>query len=144
MLHQVLLFPAGATVRLALQVPGVTQRIIYYVEPSTGTWKEPLTIYRWGPNLDDKGAYSNPNDPNPGTNWTKEALIDGVSDETLTADGCDTDGNGSDETYQGFFACVVDDDGDSPIGAEILTDTNGRLAKLTKMMLVPQISMEMV
>ena len=97
-------------VRLSLRVPGVDQRIVYYLVPSTGSWQKPLTIYRWGPNLDTDGSYSNPNDPD---NWTEEALIDGISDETLTADGCDVDDNNSDETYKGFFACVVDDDGDT-------------------------------
>ena len=105
---------AEDTVKLSLRVPGVDQRIVYYVIPSTGSWKKPLTIYRWGPNLKTDGSYSNPTEPD---NWTEEALIDGISDETLTADGCDVDGDNSDEAYQGFYACVVDDDGDTTVDA---------------------------
>ena len=136
--------PSGGTVRLALRVPGVSQRIIYYVAPpQTATWNGPLVIYRWGPGLKADGSYiddptSNLRVDNP-AGWRREALIDGVSDETLTAVGCDMDGDSSDDTYEGFFACIVDDDGDTIVDAagnpvldaagnpvkENATDTNG-------------------
>ena len=114
--------PTGGTVRLALRVPGVTQRVIYSVAPApnNSTWKGPLVIYRWGPNLTAAGAYS---DPNNVANWTNEALIDGVSNDNQTV-VCDADGDGTPEnvTYQGFYACVVDDNGDGVADAE---DTDG-------------------
>ena len=119
--------PSGGTVRLALQVPGVSQRIIYYVAPpQTSTWNGPSVIYRWGPGLSADGSYSTTGAErvdNP-TGWTNEALIDGVSDETLTAVGCDMNGDGSDDTYQGFFACIVDNDGDGVTENDVTTDLN--------------------
>lgn len=116
--------PAGGTPRLALQVPGVSERIIYSVAPAPAgaAWNGPQVIYRWGPNFSDTGGYS---DPNNTANWINEALIDGVdnTDQTIT---CDVNGDGTAETitYQGFYACVVDDDGDGGT-VENLTDTNG-------------------
>ena len=108
---------------LALQVPGVTQRVIYSVAPpQTGTWKGPLVIYRWGPNLNANGKYT---DPDNVSEWENEALIDGVSDDSLTAVGCDMDGDGNDDDYRGFFACVLDDDGDGIAENDPTTDTNG-------------------
>ena len=104
------LFSAGGTVRLALNVPGVDERIIYSVAPRTGVFEGPLVIYRWGPNIGGDGSYTD--STTPGT-WQNEALIDGVSDVDQNVT-CDADGNGVAETftYQGFYACVVDDDGD--------------------------------
>ncbi len=103
--------PTGGTVRLALQIPGVTERVIYSVAPpaNSSPWKGPLVIYRWGPNLDANGNYTDPTDT---TNWDNEALVDGISDQTITANDCDMDDDSNDDTYQGFLACVVDDDGD--------------------------------
>lgn len=108
---------SGASVRLALQVPGVQQRIIYSVAPppSGSVWKGPLVIYRWGPNLDANGAYTDPNNP---LSWGNEPLIDNVSNASQI-----TDCGGTDVTYEGFYACVLDDDGDGQ--TENLTDING-------------------
>ena len=107
---------------LALQIPGVTQRVVYSVAPpQTNTWKGPLVIYRWGPNLKADGSYS---DPTNVDEWKNEALIDGVSDVAQTAI-CDADGDGTDDTvtYLGFYACVEDNDNDGV--AEDAPDTNG-------------------
>lgn len=99
---------------LALKIPGVSERIVYTVAPpQTDTWKGPLVIYRWGPPLDSNGNYTNETNV---ANWTSVALVDGVSDKDVTAVGCDIDGTAGDDTYQGFYACVVDDDGDSTAG----------------------------
>lgn len=124
--------PSGGTIRLALQIPGVDQRIIYSVAPpkSSSPWKGPNVIYRWGPALTADGSYVTDPDSdqridNP-SGWKNEALVDGISDEDQTA-SCD----GSDVTYKGFFACVVDDDGDEILDAsgnpikENAVDTNG-------------------
>lgn len=104
--------PTGGTVRLALQIPGVDQRVIYSVAPpaNSSPWKGPRVIYRWGPNLGANGKYT---DPNNVAGWTNEALVDGISDVAQDVT-CDNDGDGTAETisYEGFFACVVDDDGD--------------------------------
>ncbi len=103
--------PTGGTVRLALEIPGVSQRIIYSVaEPQSGSpWKGPLVIYRWGPELTANGSYSTTGTKrvdNP-VGWTNEALIDKI-DDTDQTETC----GGTSITYRGFFACVVDDDGD--------------------------------
>ena len=123
---------SGATVRLALRIPGVdnttgsgvinTERIIYSVAApeASSPWKGPLVIYRWGPNLDANGNYTDPNDS---TNWKNQALADGISDVEQIADGCDMNADGNDDKYKGFFACMVDDDGDAI--TEDATDKNG-------------------
>ncbi|MEL6581657.1 MAG: hypothetical protein AAFQ14_18090, partial [Cyanobacteria bacterium J06621_12] len=102
---------------LVLEVPGVTGRIIYTVAPpQTDTWKGPLVIYRWGPQLDGDGNYT--------STFTSEALVDKISDESQTTI-CGKKSDGTDKTinYQGFYACTVDDDGDGLV--ENATDTNG-------------------
>ena len=111
--------PDGGEVRLALRVPNVSQRIIYFVAPpkNSSPWKGPLVIYRWGPGLNSDGNYitkstSASRVDNP-AGWKNEALIDGVSNESQTA-SCDADGDGTAEdiNYKGFYACIVDDDDD--------------------------------
>ena len=111
--------PTGGTVRLALQIPGVDQRVIYSVAPpeTSSPWKGPLVIYRWGPELGANGAYTATSLANP-AGWTNEALIDKV-DNTNQTQAC----GGANTTYQGFFACVVDDDNDGVVETET-TDTN--------------------
>ena len=112
----------GADVRLALNIPEVTGApVVYSVAPNISPWKGPLVIYRWGPNLRADGSYSDPTDT---TDWRNQALVDGISDVDQTVD-CDNNGDGTDETitYQGFFACLVDDDGDSI--TEDATDKDG-------------------
>ena len=122
--------PTGGNIRLSLRIPNVVQRVVYSVAPpaNSSPWKGPLVIYRWGPNLDANGNYTDPTDS---TNWKNQALVDGISDETVTATGCDMDSDSNDDTYKGFFACVIDDDGDTILDAsgnpvkEDAADTNG-------------------
>lgn len=106
------------TPRLALQMPGVEQRVIYYVTPppSNSSWQGPLVLYRWGPNLNANGSYTDAADT---SGWQNEALIDGLdnSNQTITC-------GGENFTYQGFFACIADDDGDG-VTEDGATDTNG-------------------
>ena len=101
--------PNGGTARLALQIPGVEQRVIYSVAPplSSSSWQGPLVLYRWGPDLGNDGAYTNEDNP---AAWSNAALIDGIDDTNQTVD-C----GGNSITYQGFFACVVDDDDDGVV-----------------------------
>ena len=105
---------------LVLKIPNVDQRIIYTVAPAQDPWKGPLVIYRWGPNLDANGNYTDSDTP---ASWRSQALVDGISDETVTANGCDMDSDSNDDTYEGFLACVIDDDGDAL--TENAADTNG-------------------
>lgn len=114
---------SGGTVNikpsLVLNVPGVTYPIIYTVAPPQGTspWKGPLVIYRWGPILDSDGTYK--------STINSQALVDGVSDANQEAT-C----GGSDVPYKGFFACVVDDDGDSTPGETEDSDGKSITAQL--------------
>ena len=96
----------NGTPRLALQIPGVTQSIIYTVaEPdANAAWEGPLVLYRWGPNMNANGEY---NDPDDTTNWDNEPLVDGLDDSEQPVT-C----NGANDTYQGFFACMEDPDAD--------------------------------
>ncbi|MGK7892097.1 MAG: PilW family protein [Xenococcus sp. (in: cyanobacteria)] len=106
------------TVRLALDIPGVPERIIYSVaQPDNNSqWTGPLAIYRWGPHFEDNGEYSNANDPSA---WDNLVLIDGLDDSEQFVD-C---GTVEDVPYRGFFACIVDDDGDG-VTEDGLTDNN--------------------
>lgn len=110
--------PSGGTARLALNIPGVDQSIIYSVAPppSGSPWKGPLVIYRWGPNLGNDGDYTNATNP---TAWSNEALIDQV-DNTAQSMNC----GGTSVSYEGFFACIIDDDGDGVV-EDGTVDTNG-------------------
>ncbi|BAZ43891.1 hypothetical protein NIES4102_08940 [Chondrocystis sp. NIES-4102] len=114
----------GGSVKLALNIPGVSQRVIYSVAPPqpTSPWKGPLVIYRWGPELRADGSYVTDSTKsgrvdNP-DGWTKEALIDKVDDTEQTAN-C----GGTNVQFQGLFACAIDDDGDGLV--ENATDVNG-------------------
>ena len=109
--------PLGGTARLALQLPGVPQRIIYSVGDKITPWKGPKVIYRWGPELGADGEYTAASLANP-SSWTNEALVDKVSDESQTQ-AC----GGQDVSYEGFFACIIDDDGDAIV--EDAADENG-------------------
>ena len=102
--------PTGGRVVLALNIPNVPQRVVYYVAPpQSSVWRGPQVIYRWGPAFDVNGNYSTTSIANP-AGWQSQALIDKVDDVTQTA-SC----GGNDVTYQGFYACIVDDDGDSVV-----------------------------
>lgn len=122
---------SGATVRLALRIPDLEDKIVVYsvAEPeNTSPWKGPLVIYRWGPNLDANGNYTDPTDS---TDWKNQALVDGVSDVDQTAD-CDTNADGTIQsaeriTYKGFFACVIDNDGDLLTENAVDTDGDGEI-----------------
>ncbi|NJO97023.1 MAG: type II secretion system protein [Pleurocapsa sp. CRU_1_2] len=109
--------PADGKVSLVLQIPGVSQRIIYFVAPpaANSPWKGPLVIYRWGPELKADGSYVTDSTKAGRVNnpfgWTKEALIDKVDNTDQSLD-LDCDDNGTDDSYQGFFACVIDNDAD--------------------------------
>ena len=125
--------PTGGTVRLALNISDTTQPVIYSVAPprNTSPWKGPLVIYRWGPVLGADGSYTTASLADP-TAWTNEALVDGISDVDQTTT-CDNNGDGTAETitYKGFFACVVDDDGDiilDAAGSQVL-DSSGNPIK---------------
>ena len=77
------------------------ERIIYYLEDSSGNWQGPQVLYRWGPPLDANGNYTN-------GNWPAEALIDGIDDTVVTVDPCsgDTLTPTLADSPSGFYACI--------------------------------------
>jgi type II secretory pathway pseudopilin PulG len=107
---------SGKQVILALNVPELNSsstldsdknattpaRIIYYLANSSGNWKGPKVLYRYGPPLNDQGKYTT-------NNWTYEALIDGIDNTPIANDPCETG-----ETLNppmtsspsGFYACI--------------------------------------
>lgn len=94
---------SGKEVVLALDLPDLGQlnpddKIIYYVRPApNNTWLGPNVIYRYGPPLDTAGgSYTN-------NNWVEQALVDRISDRTLTP-SCDD--NETAISAEGFAACV--------------------------------------
>ena len=121
---------------LVLQVPGVDERIIYTVAPPTkdSPWKGPLVIYRWGPALTADGSYETDAKKdgrvnNPG-GWKNEALVDGISNiEQSAVCGKNEKGEDNKVKYKGFFACVLDDDGDGLVENAKDTDGDGEITR---------------
>lgn len=91
---------------LILQIPDVSQRVIYYIaaKGTDSVWRGPNIIYRWGPSFNTNGTYSNPTTP---ANWTYEPLVDLIADERApdTAPSCiGTLNRASNKTN--FYTCV--------------------------------------
>ncbi|HAC65885.1 MAG TPA: hypothetical protein DCF68_20720 [Cyanothece sp. UBA12306] len=94
---------------LALKIPGVPERVVYYLEPasSSAIWQPPYILRRFGPGFNLDGTYDS-DQFNPG-GWDGEALIDGISDSSTGTTTCDAGftrlpTNSSD--IKGFFVCV--------------------------------------
>jgi hypothetical protein len=90
---------------LILTVPGVTASPIVYriTQPnSSSVWEGPRVIYRYGPNMDNNGTYT---DPNNSTNWQNRLLIDGISDIIQTPN-CGTETLTPASNVRGFYACI--------------------------------------
>lgn len=109
--------PTGKTPVLTLEIPGVSQRVIYYTESpaTTDVWLGPKVIYRWGPYFNNNGQYANAsNNPvavnNNPANWQGNALVDLIADSTPASNTtCPTAGwvgNPSASNGQGFTTCV--------------------------------------
>lgn len=112
---------SGKTPILTLQIPGVDQRVIYYIapKPAGSPWLGPNIVYRWGPKIGNDGRYTNAiNVPEPGggnknpAGWENAPLVDLVVDSTPSPNlNCP---NGWFPTpavasRQGFYACVDPD-----------------------------------
>ena len=134
--------PTGKTIVLALNIPeinsnqmfdrngdgtpgllgsddnnGTSERIVYYLENSSGNWQGPQVLYRWGPPLNADGQYTE-------GAWQAEALIDGI-DDTVTTNPCTAAGEIlTTNSASGFYACLMDDDGDGVV-EDGTVDTNG-------------------
>jgi type II secretory pathway pseudopilin PulG len=55
---------AGRSVILALKIPGFPEdrRVVYYTASAASPWVGPQVIYRWGPELNSNGSYTDPQD----------------------------------------------------------------------------------
>jgi prepilin-type N-terminal cleavage/methylation domain-containing protein len=94
---------------LILKLPKATDPIIYRIaKPDSSTvWRGPRAIYRWGPNLDSNGEYTDLPDS---SGWQNRVLIDEINDQTPSQDKdpCFNLGWTYSPTSdrKGFFSCV--------------------------------------
>lgn len=130
-------FKSSGTPILTLQIPGVSQRVIYYLKDASSPWVGPKVIYRWGPTFDKEGNYTDKTTP---TKWQDSLLIDFIADtKPYTSTACPPIttttkwlANPSTANGQGFSACIQEYANNEPSGkiAEIklqgqLTDGYG-------------------
>lgn len=100
--------PANTKAVLALDVPGVDEEVIYFVADKVSPWEGPKVVYRFGPDLNASGEYTNANNP---SSWQVQPLIDKI-DETQVSNTwtCPNGGNLSPSSNgAGFYACVSPD-----------------------------------
>jgi hypothetical protein len=107
--------PASLQVVFRLTIPGLTQPVIYYIAAPlqlNRPWVGPNVVYRWGPLLDDNGAYTG--------NWAHLPLIDSIEDSnsgfdtTATSLNCPEDPANPGSRWvatplnnaTGFYGCV--------------------------------------
>lgn len=125
-------FKSSGTPILTLEIPDVSQRVIYYLKDASSPWVGPKVIYRWGPTFDGDGKYTDPTNPDK---WKDSLLVDLIADsKTYSNTTCPTgwSANPSSANGQGFSACVLPYANNEPSGkiAEIklrgqLTDGYG-------------------
>ncbi len=97
--------PDGAKPIIVLQVPNLSQPVIYYTQPAEDIWEGPEMIMRWGPTIDDRGQYE-PTEINNPENWQYSVLIDSIDNRSQTPN-CPTDWQPTNtDATQGFNACV--------------------------------------
>jgi prepilin-type N-terminal cleavage/methylation domain-containing protein len=112
----------GKTPVLTLQIPGVSQRVIYYLASSSSPWLGPNVIYRWGPSFNNNGQYTNASNVpitgnNNPANWQGEPLADLiVNTAPSSTPTCPTNWTLNPSSgVTGFYACV---------------DPNGKIAEV--------------
>lgn len=72
---------ASMQVVFRLTIPGLTQPVIYYIAAPrqlNRPWIGPNVVYRWGPLMEDDGAYTG--------NWAHLPLIDSIEDSNASFD----------------------------------------------------------
>jgi hypothetical protein len=95
--------------------------IVYFVAtPTTGLWKGPRVLYRWGPKFNASGGYDNPGTPSA---WVSEALVDNIAANTGTAPACTGTGCGTNGDA-GFYSWV------DASGKNVQIFQNGKVNKL--------------
>jgi hypothetical protein len=110
----------ATTVRKVLMVKTTdTTPIVYFVaKPTTGSWKGPRAIYRWGPAFNTNGTYSNVGTPSA---WVSEAVVDQIQDASGTAPTCSS---GTVNGDSGFYTCV------DSLGKSAQIFQNGKISKV--------------
>jgi hypothetical protein len=100
---------------------GSTTPIIYFVAtPTTGSWRGPRALFRWGPAFNNDGTYSS-TAPSTTTPWVSEVVVDQIQSASAgTAPSCSTTLNGD----FGFSTCV-----DSS-GKSAKISQNGKISKV--------------
>jgi hypothetical protein len=94
--------------------------IVYFVaNPTTGSWKGPRVLYRWGPAFNANGTYSNVDNPSA---WVSEALVDQIQDASGTNPSCPTGSTVNGDS--GFYICV------DSLGKSAQIFQNGRINKV--------------
>jgi Tfp pilus assembly protein PilE len=109
-----------ATVQKVLMVKttGDTPIVYFVAKPTTGSWKGPRAIYRWGPAFNANGTYSNVGTPSA---WVSEAVVDQIQDASGTAPTCSS---GTVNGDSGFYTCV------DSLGKSAQIFQNGRITKV--------------
>lgn len=96
---------SGKTPVLTLQIPGVAERVIYYIASASSPWLGPNVVYRWGPNFTASGQY---NTTAP-SGWTYDPLVDLIVNITPDPNpNCPTNWvpNPAVASRTGFYSCV--------------------------------------
>ncbi len=97
--------PNGAKPIIVLQVPNLSQPVIYYTKPAEDIWEGPNVIERWGPNFTEEGEYD-PTEINNPQSWESHLLIDSIDNTAQTPD-CPTGWQATKtDATRGFNACV--------------------------------------
>ncbi len=94
----------GAITKVLMIKPDTTgdTPIVYFAAtPTTGSWKGPRAIYRWGPAFNSTGGYSNAGSP---SSWVSEAVVDQIQAASGTAPSCPTGSTPNGDS--GFYICV--------------------------------------
>jgi prepilin-type N-terminal cleavage/methylation domain-containing protein len=94
----------GTITKVLMVKPSATSTtpIIYFAAtPSTGSWKGPRAIYRWGPAFNSTGGYSDEGTP---SSWVSEAVVDQIQAASGTAPSCPTGSTANGDS--GFYICV--------------------------------------
>lgn len=120
-------FNSSGTPVLTLEIPDVSQRVIYYIKDASSPWSGPKVIYRWGPNFGGDGKYTDPTTPNK---WKDSLLVDLIADtQPSSSTTCPTgrSPNPSSTNGQGFYACVLPYANNEPSGKIAKIQLRGQL-----------------
>lgn len=100
--------PTGAIPVLALQMPDVFERVVYYIdEPDSDSKLAPKVLFRWGPAYDENGQYESDEIEKPEL-WVSSAVSDLVTSDPIEEPDCppgDWQANPP-SNAEGFYSCI--------------------------------------